>query len=153
MAGLGDSKANSAEIAKLNADVEARKESIKAGYKKAASTAVQAGNEFKAAYDSVKWKKESKTDQAGISDAGTIPGTAATDGSGSKGGAGSASAKKSNEVVATGGTKHNYITITIKELNGLKDVVISGKDAANKAGTEVADELLRILAMATTATG
>lgn len=153
MAGIGDSKANSAEIAKLNADVEARKESIKAGYKKAASTAVQAGNEFKAAYDSVKWKKESKTEQAGISDAGTIPGTAATDGSGSKGGAGSASAKKSNEVVATGGTKHNYITITIKELNGLKDVVISGKDAANKAGTEVADELLRILAMATTATG
>ena len=153
MAGLGDSKANSAEIAKLNADVEARKESIKAGYKKATSTAVQAGNEFKAAYDSVKWKKESKTEQAGISDAGTIPGTAATDGSGSKAGGGSASAKKSNEVVATGGTKHNYITITIKELNGLKDVVISGKDAANKAGTEVADELLRILAMATTATG
>ena len=153
MAGLGDSKANSAEIAKLNADVEARKESIKAGYKKATSTAVQAGNEFKAAYDSVKWKKESKTEQAGISDAGTIPGTAATDGSGSKAGGGSASAKKSNEVVATGGTKHNYITITIKELNGLKDVVISGKDAANKAGSEVADELLRILAMATTATG
>ena len=153
MAGLGDSKANSAEIAKLNADVEARKESIKAGYKKATSTAVQAGNEFKAAYDSVKWKKESKTEQAGISDAGTIPGTAATDGSGSKAGGGSASAKKSNDAVATGGTKHNYITITIKELNGLKDVVISGKDAANKAGTEVADELLRILAMATTATG
>lgn len=153
MAGLGDSKANSAEIAKLNADVEARKESIKAGYKKATSTAVQAGNEFKAAYDSVKWKKESKTEQAGISDARTIPGTASNGGAGATAGGGSASAKKSNEAVATGGTKHNYITITIKELNGLKDVVISGKDAANKAGSEVADELLRILAMATTATG
>lgn len=152
MAGLGDSKANSAEISKLNSDVEARKESIKAGYKKAASTAVAAGMEFKAAYDSVKWKKESKTDNEGIADAGTIPGTASESGAGSSGG-GSASAKKSNEAVATGGTKHNYITITIKELNGLKDVVISGKDAANKAGTEVADELLRILAMATTATG
>lgn len=156
MAGLGDSKANSAEIAKLNADVEARKESIKAGYKKAASTAVQAGNEFKAAYDSVKWKKESKTEQAGIADAGTVPGTNIGGGGGggaAGSGGGSASAKKSNEAVATGGTKHNYITITIKELNGLKDVVISGKDAANKAGSEVADELLRILAMATTATG
>jgi TP901 family phage tail tape measure protein len=153
MAGLGDSKANSAEIAKLNSDVEARKESIKAGYKKAASTAVAAGMEFKAAYDSVKWKKESKTDDTGIADAGTIPGTASNGGAGTTAGGGSASAKKSNDAVATGGTKHNYITITIKELNGLKDVVISGKDAANKAGSEVADELLRILAMATTATG
>ena len=61
--------------------------------------------------------------------------------------------KKKNEAVATGGTKHNYITITIKELNGLKDVVVSGKDAANKAGSEVADELLRVIAMAGTATG
>lgn len=153
MSGLGDSKANSAEIAKLNADVEARKESIKSGYKKALSTAVAAGNEFKAAYDSVKWKKESKTEQSGISDAGTIPGTAGAGGSGTSMGGGSDSAKKSNEAVATGGTKHNYTTITIKELIGLKDVVVSSKDAANKAGTEVADELLRILAMASTATG
>lgn len=61
--------------------------------------------------------------------------------------------KKKNEAVATGGTKHNYITITIKELNGLKDVVINGKDAAQKAGSEVADELLRVIAMAGTATG
>ena len=61
--------------------------------------------------------------------------------------------KKNNESVATGGTKHNYITITIKELNGLKDVVVSGKDAATKAGTEVADELLRVIAMAGTSTG
>lgn len=151
MAGLGDSKANSAEIAKLNSDVEARKESIKAGYKKAASTAMAAGSEFKAAYDSVKWKKETKTEDSGIANP-LIPGTNLGGGASGSGG-GSEKAKKSNEAVATGGAKHNYITITIKELNGLKDVVISGKDAANKAGNEVADELLRILAMATTATG
>lgn len=151
LVGLGDSKANSAEISKLNNDVEARKESIKAGYKKAASTAAAAGKEFSAAYDSVKWKKEAKTDNAGIADAGSIPGTDGKVGAGSGGGA--ASAKKSNETVATGGTKHNYITITIKELNGLKDVIISSKDAAEKAGSGVADELLRVLAMASTATG
>lgn len=152
MAGLGDKGVNNAEIAKLNAEVEARKTSIKSGYTKAASTAVAAGAEFKAAYDSVKWKKEAKTNKAGIADAGTIPGTDGKVGAGSSGGA-AASAKKSNEAVATGGTKHNYITISIKELNGLKDVVISGKDAATKAGSEVADELLRVLAMASTATG
>ncbi len=61
--------------------------------------------------------------------------------------------KKANESVATGGTKHNYYTINIKELNGLKDVIISAKDAATKAGNEVGDELLRVLAMAGTATG
>lgn len=154
MAGLGDKGANNAEIAKLNAEVEARKTSIKSGYTKAASTAVAAGAEFKAAFGSVKWKKEAKADNAGIADAGTIPGTNGKVGAGGSGGAGGgANAKKANESIATGGTKHNYITITIKELNGLKDVVISGKDAATKAGSEVADELLRVLAMATTATG
>lgn len=152
MAGLGDKGANNAEIAKLNAEVEARKTSIKSGYTKAASTAVAAGAEFKAAYDSVKWKKEAKTDKAGIADA-SLPGADFGKGGAAGSGGAGASAKKSNEAVATGGTKHNYITISIKELNGLKDVVISGKDAATKAGSEVADELLRVLAMATTATG
>lgn len=154
MAGLGDKGANNAEIAKLNAEVEARKTSISSGYKKAASTAVAAGAEFKAAFDSVKWKKESKTDNAGISDAGeNIPGTDGKVGAGGSG-ANAASAKKSNEAVATGGTKHNYITIQLKELIGIKTENISGgKEAANKAGNEVADELMRLLAMATTAGG
>lgn len=152
MVGIGDKKANNAEISKLNQEVEARKESIKSGYKKAATTAVAGAMEFKSAYDSVKWKKEAKTDKASIADA-SLPGADFGKGGAAGSGGAGASAKKSNEAVATGGTKHNYITITVKELNGLKDVVISGKDAATKAGSEVADELLRVLAMATTATG
>lgn len=79
-----------------------------------------------------------------------VPGTTSTTGGKPKA---DEKMKKGNEAVATGGTKHNYITITIKELNGLKDVVINGKDAAQKAGSEVADELLRVIAMAGTATG
>ncbi|WP_264548027.1 phage tail tape measure protein [Flavobacterium sp. N2820] len=82
-----------------------------------------------------------------------VPGVKETEGGGTGGTKDDESVKKSNQAVATGGTKHNYITITIKELNGLKDVVVSGKDAATKAGTEVADELLRVIAMAGTATG
>jgi TP901 family phage tail tape measure protein len=156
MVGIGNKNANTAEITKLNSDVESRKEAIKNGYKKAASTAVSAGMEFKAAFDSVKWKKEAKQkDQNGIAGpevAGTDFGKGGASGSGA--GGGSASAKKSNEAVATGGTKHTYITINLKELIGIKtESITGGKDASNKAGSEVADELMRILAMAATATG
>jgi TP901 family phage tail tape measure protein len=150
--GLGDKNANTAEIARLNQDVEVRKESIKAGYKKAATMAVGAASEFKAAYDSVKWKKEKATNEKGISEP-NVPGTDFGKGGDAGAGSGADKVKKSNEAVATGGTKHNYFNITIHEVNGLKDVVISAKDAAVKAGDEVADELLRVIAMATTSTG
>lgn len=152
MAGLGDKSANNAEIKRLNDEVETRKESIKAGYKKAATTTISAALEFKSAYDSVKWKKEGAENAEGGISAPGVPGV-----NPNANGGGSAEAdgkgKKANEAVATGGTKHNYITINIKELNGLKDVSVSNKEAANKAGSEVADELLRVLAMASTATG
>lgn len=62
--------------------------------------------------------------------------------------------KKSNEAVATGGTKHNYITIKIEELNGLRaDNVSGGKETAKQAGEGIADELLRVIALAGSATG
>ena len=65
-----------------------------------------------------------------------------------------AEGKRTNEATATGGTKHNYFTITIKELIGLRaNTVTGGKDTALQSGNGVADELLRVLAMATTATG
>lgn len=151
--GLGDKNANNAEISKLNQDVEARKESIKSGYKKAANLAVGAAGEFNAAFNSVKWKKEGTAkSEAGISDA-SLPGTDFGKGGDQGGSSGAGKVQKSNEAVATGGTKHNYFTITINEVNGLKDVVISSAEAAKKAGDQVADELLRVIAMATTATG
>jgi len=80
----------------------------------------------------------------------SLPG-ASTSGMGS--GTAKGPSTKTNEAIATGGTKNTVVNIVIKELNGLKDVVISSKDAANKAGESVADELLRILAMAGSATG
>lgn len=151
MMGLGNKAENNAQISQLNAQVEARKKSISDGYKKAGNTAAQAAGEFKAAYDSVKWKKEKKTVE-GIATPG-IPGAAVTPpGAGGNGGGGTG--KKSNEAVATGGTKHNYITIKIEELIGLKaDNVSGGKDTAKQSGEGVADEILRILAMASSATG
>ncbi|AOW08747.1 phage tail tape measure protein [Flavobacterium gilvum] len=152
--GLGNKAENTAQIGQLNAQVEARKKSITDGYKKAGNTAMQAAGEFKAAYDSVKWKKEkkAKTDN-GIAAPG-IPGTDFGKGGASGlGGGGSDKMKKSNESVATGGTKHNYITIKIEELIGLKaDNVSGGKDTAKQSGEGVIDELLRTLAMAGSAT-
>lgn len=55
--GIGDKNANLKEIARLNDDVEKRKEAIKAGYKKADETSRAAAQEFKEAFNSVKWKK------------------------------------------------------------------------------------------------
>lgn len=150
--GLGNTAENNAQISQLNAQVENRKKVISDNYKKAGNTAMQAAAEFKAAYGSVKWKKKPKEEEEGISDP-SIPGTSLGNKQGYQG-KGSESMKKSNEAVATGGTKHNYITIKVEQLIGLKaDNVSGGKDTAKQSGEGVADELLRILAMAGSATG
>ncbi len=148
---------NTVAIAKISADVNARAQAIVDGAKKIKALGLQSANEMVLAGGSLKVNnktlgdfKDSLTSKLGIA-APKMPGT----GQSIKDpfGASKDKAEKSNTATATGGTKHNYITISIKELNGLKDVVISGKDAATKAGSEVADELLRVLAMASTATG
>lgn len=67
-----------------------------------------------------------------------------------KGGKGSKS--KVNESIATGGQKHNYITINLKDLIGVLN--ISGKDfkdSSNQMQQQTEDALMRVLAMATTA--
>lgn len=149
--GLGDENQNNARIEELNAEVEARKESIKAGYKKAYETGTAAAKEFRAGFDSIKWKKDAPKEE-GISDP-NVPG-ANLDPAAGAGASGSEKMKKSNEAIATGGTKHNYITIKIEELVGLRaDNVSGGKDTAKQAGEGVVDEILRVLAMAGSATG
>ncbi|QDP85194.1 phage tail tape measure protein [Chryseobacterium sp. SNU WT5] len=61
--------------------------------------------------------------------------------------------KNNTESIATGGTKHNYVTLHIKELIGIQNYAGSTGSAVRKAGEEVLDELLRITASATTAAG
>lgn len=156
--GIGDTSENQKMIAKINADTEARKKAVVDGAKKVKALGLEAGSEMLLAGGSLKVNnkglgdfKDSLTSKLGIS-APKVPGLGSTvkdPFGGSKG-----KAEKSNTATATGGTKHNYITINLKELIGIKaDTITGGKDASNKAGSQVADELLRVLAMATTATG
>ena len=59
--------------------------------------------------------------------------------------------KKTTESIATGGQKHNYITLNIRELIGIQNYSGSQSSASRKAGEEMMDELLRITASATAA--
>lgn len=161
--GIGDSSNNQKMIAKINADTEARKKAVIDGAKKIKDLGISAANEMLLAGGSLKSNGKSIGDfgneikkKLGIDDKGIKPakkpGTAddvvqddtiIQD-----------DKTKTNDAIATGGTKHNYITIKIENLVGLKaDNVSGGKDTAKQAGDGVADEMLRVLAMAGSATG
>ncbi len=159
--GIGDSSENQKMIAKINSDTDARKKAIIDSAKKVRETALKAKDEFVLAGGSLKSngktigdfgneikKKLGFGDEKGIKPA-KVAGAADLPPADLP----PSDNTKTNEAIATGGTKHNYFNITIKELNGLKDVVITSADAAKKAGDQVADELLRVIAMASTATG
>jgi tape measure domain-containing protein len=159
--GLGDSSENNKMIAQINTDTEARKKAVVDGYKKTAQLALQTKNEFQAGAGSLKWNSERKLSdmvgslkkEVGISDP-SMPGVPTNLKDPLADGKGKDKADKSNTATATGGTKHNYITIKIEELVGLRaDTVSGGKETAKQAGEGIADELLRVLAMAGSATG
>ena len=149
--GIGDSSENKSMIDKINADTENRKKAIIDQAKKVAQTALKAKEEFVKAAGSIKGKAKLKTVTEG---SGILPpeiaGTSTTTGNGGK--TPKANATKTNKAIATGGTKHNYITITVKNLVG--EIHIKGsdfKDAAKQMQEQSADALLRTLALATTA--
>ena len=149
---LSNDNSNAAAIKKINSDADARQKALMESGKKVKDLTLKAGTEVMLAAASLKWKNEDAETEPGGIKKPSIPGVN-TNASGGGLTESDGKGKKTNEAVATGGTKHNYITIQIKELIGLKDVNVSNKEAANKAGSEVADELLRVLAMASTATG
>ncbi|MDV3880722.1 phage tail tape measure protein [Elizabethkingia anophelis] len=121
------------------------------------SGAMKAGDAATKAYT----KKLNAGKTSGSTDSGIlppvgIPGTGGI-GGGKKGGSGDdddkKDGKKANSDIATGGTKHNYVTINIKDLIGIQNYQGSSGSARNKAGEEMLDELLRIMASASTAAG
>lgn len=73
---------------------------------------------------------------------GKPPADAATGGAGGK----------TNDAIATGGTKNTVVNITIQELNGVRANIVQGtKEAIDKAGSGLEDAIMRTLAMASSA--
>jgi len=154
--GMGDSKANQVIIAKISEDIEQRKQSIKDGYQKMAATALKAKNEFEKAGGSLKWNNKSMSDvtgglkeKLGI----TPPAVPGVDPNATDLGGDDKNKDKTqiNEAIATGGTKHNYITITLG--NMVETINVSGRDfkeGVNQMETQVQDAMMRILGMAVT---
>lgn len=163
--GLGDENTNNSLINQLNEDTENRKEQITKSWGEVKKNGLGAAAEFMQAGKSLKWNDKSLGDMVGglkkkiglPSENGiappNLPGANLDNspiGGDGKGGKGSKS--KVNESIATGGQKHNYITINLKDLIGVLN--ISGKDfkdSSNQMQQQTEDALMRVLAMATTA--
>lgn len=144
--GIGDENENNAALAKIHADTEARKKAITDGAKEVARLAGEGANEFSLAAKSIKLKPE----EAGITDPMGIPG-ANTQGKQGAPGA-NAEQNKTNQAIATGGTKNT--TINIKLNNLVESITIQGKDfkdSAQQLEAQVTDALTRLLASASTA--
>lgn len=91
---------------------------------------------------------------AGIATPVGIPGANAKGGGTTGAGdAAKADGKKTSDSIATGGTKHNYVTISIKELIGINNYDGAKSSVAQKAGDEVLDQLLRATYSAISAGG
>lgn len=163
--GLGNTSENQMALAKINADTQSRMKAIIDGQNKAKTFDIAADSEFKKAANSIHTDKmksfsDISTDvkrKLGIQDpttAGTNKnvGLLGGDGTGKKGGKNAA--QKTNEAIATGGSKHNYVTINLKDLIGVLTInTNSTKEGIGRMQEDATDSLLRVLAMATTTAG
>lgn len=106
--------------------------------------AMEAGKAASDAYTKKKSAEKTADITSGIAKPVGIPGSDAkgggTTGAGDKA---KKDGKSTSDSIATGGTKHNYLTISIKELIGINNYDGSKSAAATKAGEEVLDQLLR----------
>ena len=142
--GLGDSSENQAAIAKINKDIESRKQAIADGAKK-----VQ--QDLLAAKDSLggiemSWKNNDKaSDKVKSNGVGNqLLSMAGGGGTGTGSGTGTSSADASTKSVATGGSRSTNITINLKSL--VEKIVFEGGVAEN--GKAVADQMAQYLLQA-----
>lgn len=155
--GIGESTENNAMLAAINKDTEGRKKAIIDGAKDVMGKYKAAYNEFAAGAHSLKWNnKDPKSElkkQIGIDTPTAAPGATGGNtkggGTGGVGGGGAGAGKKSNDAIATGGTKNTTIHITIgKQIETLQVYASDLKNGGEQVRNIIVDELNRALAMA-----
>lgn len=150
----GDEQAEQ-EIAIIEKRSEERKKALRETGEAAINDFANAWSSTKKAADALSWNDKGLGDMVGDlkSSLGiSTPGLAGTASINSNIGGGGSSTTTSASAVATGGTKHNYITINLDKL--IEVLNISGKDfkeSTNDMADATQDALLRVLAMASTA--
>ncbi|WP_417289610.1 phage tail tape measure protein [Corallibacter sp.] len=153
--GMGDSTENQRMISQINADTERRKQAITDQAKEVQNTAIKAAAEFGMAAASVKFKTETESEgessKEGIAKS-MIPGLSTGGNKGGDSGGSNGTGSKTNKAIATGGTKHNYITISLDSLIGILNIKGNDfKDSAKQMQDKSTEALVRTLALATTA--
>lgn len=162
MLGLGDSAKNNEALLQAQNNVENLKTSIKKGYDESGKKFIEAYNQGKLAAGSLKWNDKSLGDLIGgvkkkigmptgegIAPP-NVPGKDNTDIPDDD--KDKKDKSKTNEAIATGGQRHNYITINLKDLIGVLNITGKDfKDSTNQMTQQTEDALVRVLAMATTA--
>ena len=148
--GIGDSSENQAAIAKINADVEARQNTIIDGAKKVADYA----NKAKHSFDGVSLKTDGTSIGEFIGGATKKLGINGRLQNSVSGGdkKENKTGKATNEAIATGGTRNTTINIKIDDM--IKQVVFNGTVSENVPEIErkFAEALYRVLGVAETST-
>ena len=151
--GLGDSSENQSAIAKIHADIEARKKAITDGTKKIAEHEAKAIRALKGI--KMSWGSDEKTESssATIGTNSQLQSLVSTSASGAEASANMPSLGKSNEAIATGGTRNTSITINLGEMIG--SVTFNGSIEENKEDFErkLAESMFRVLAIAQSSVG
>lgn len=156
---LWDEDSANQAMSQIQAQSEERKKAIGATANELVSDVKQAWDSTKKAGNSLSWNDKGFDDikndlksKFGIEDSKGIPGVSQGKHATNLASGGNSTASKSNNAIATGGTKHNYITITMDKLVETINVHAQGvKEGADKAAEMTQDALLRILASAETA--
>lgn len=150
--GLGDSAENQSEIAKINADVEARQKAITDGAKKVDEYAGKAKSALKW---ELSWNNDKKfsdvtssiKDKLGLSTpSGIAPVT--TPGSGDTPSGDATGGNKVTDAIASGGTRNSSIQINFK--NMVENIVFDGSLASKRTDleAEIMSVMSRVLGMA-----
>lgn len=154
---LWDEDGANEAVVQMNQRSEERKRAIKQAEDEDVRLHAKTRSEAEKAANSLTWNDKGFNDikndiksKLGIQDPKGVPGVTPVKTSLTSGGTGGAS--KSNNAIATGGTKHNYITITMDKLVETINVHAQNmKEGANQAAEMTQDALLRVLASAETA--